>query len=72
MTAHGDGAGGIRVLVTNRVSEQGDAEPGRGLSGMAERVAAVGGELETGVRAGEFVVEARLPAAQRNDARVTS
>ena len=43
VTAHGDGAGGIRVLVTNRVSEQGDAEPGRGLTGMAERVAAVGG-----------------------------
>ncbi len=72
VTAHGDGAGGIRVLVTNRVSEQGDAEPGRGLTGMAERVAAVGGELETGVRAGEFVVDARLPAQSRHDAGAAS
>ncbi len=102
VTAHGDGAGGIRVLITNRVrqpvdaqpvdaqqvdappvdappvdaqqvdAQQVDAQPGRGLTGMAERVAAVGGELETGVRAGEFVVDARLPAVHRHDQGLTS
>jgi signal transduction histidine kinase len=60
--AHGDGAGGIRVLVSNRVAGTDEVEPGGGLTGMAERVSAVGGELETGIRGGEFVVEARLPA----------
>ena len=72
VTAHGDAAGGIRVLVSNRVPEPTAAVPGRGLTGMAERVAAVGGELETGVRAGEFVVEARLPAVPRDDSRAPS
>lgn len=65
VVAHGDGAGGIRVLVTNRVAQNADTEPGRGLTGMAERVAAVGGEVESGLRAGDFVVEARLPAVHR-------
>ena len=60
--AHGDGAGGIRVLVSNRTAAQSLPEAGGGLTGMAERVAAVGGELDVGLRAGEFVVEARLPA----------
>jgi signal transduction histidine kinase len=72
VTAHGDGTGGIRVLVTNQVPEPTGASPGRGLTGMAERVAAIGGELDTGVRAGEFVVEARLPAVPRNASGATS
>jgi signal transduction histidine kinase len=72
VTAHGDGAGGIRVLVTNQVPEATDATLGRGLTGMAERVDAIGGELETGVRAGEFVVEARLPAVPRDGSGATS
>lgn len=60
--AHGDGAGGIRVLVSNKVVGPATVEPGGGLTGMAERVAAVGGVLEIEVRGGELVVEARLPA----------
>jgi signal transduction histidine kinase len=60
--AHGDGTGGIRVLVTNKAAAQSSIERGGGLTGMAERVVAVGGELEVELRGGEFVVEARLPA----------
>jgi signal transduction histidine kinase len=41
-----------------------DAVPGQGLIGMRERVAAYGGQLTTGARAGGgFHVAARLPAA---------
>ena len=36
---------------------------GRGLTGLAERVAEVGGELVVGPRAGRLTVRARLPAA---------
>ena len=42
---------------------------GHGLSGMRERAAAAGGTLRTGLAAGGgFLVEARLPAATRQDA----
>lgn len=54
--------GGIRFRVANRAVGSGPVTPGRGLTGMAERVAAVGGELDTEVRGGDFVVEAHLPA----------
>ncbi|MEV0269732.1 sensor histidine kinase [Hamadaea sp. NPDC050747] len=37
--------------------------PGHGLSGMAERVAAVGGSLQTGPESSGFAVRARLPLA---------
>lgn len=63
VVAQGDGTGGIRVVVTNRAPQEASSEPGRGLTGMAERVAAAGGELETERRDGTFVVAARLPAA---------
>jgi signal transduction histidine kinase len=68
--AHGDGAGGIRVLVSNRAPHDTEVERGRGLTGMAERVAAAGGELETELRGDDFVVEARLPAVPRPGADV--
>lgn len=61
--AQGDGAGGVRVRVSNPSPLTAVPEAGAGLTGMAERVAAVGGELDTEIRGGEFVVEARLPAA---------
>ena len=52
--------------VTVRVDDDGTGSPaprGHGLTGMAERVAAVGGELTTGNTAtGGFRVTARLPA----------
>ncbi len=65
VTAHGDGAGGIRVLVSNRAPRDAGLERGRGLAGMAERVDAAGGHLEIELRDGDFVVEARLPAVSR-------
>lgn len=55
--------GGIRLRVSNRDRDGGPVVPGRGLTGMAERVEAVGGELDTEVRGGDFVVEARLQTA---------
>lgn len=62
ITAHGDGAGGISVRITNSVAEGATAmEHGQGITGMTERVAAAGGHLQVGPRDGLFVVEARLP-----------
>lgn len=60
--AHGDSVGGIRVLVNNRAAPDTELERGGGLTGMAERVAAVGGDLDIALRGGDFVVEARIPA----------
>ncbi|MGI9157444.1 MAG: sensor histidine kinase [Marmoricola sp.] len=51
-----------RLRVSNRADGVESVTAGRGLTGMAERVAAVGGELDTEVRGGDFVVEARLPS----------
>jgi signal transduction histidine kinase len=62
VAAHGDGAGGISVRVTNSVAEVDTVwEHGQGITGMTERVAAAGGHLGVGPRDGLFVVEARLP-----------
>lgn len=45
-----------------RQSDHGDATGGQGIVGMRERVALLGGELETGRRAGGgFRVAARVP-----------
>lgn len=51
------------VRVTNDGPVVTAAPPGHGLTGMAERVTAVGGTLRTGPRdEGGFAVEARIPA----------
>ncbi|PZF66968.1 two-component sensor histidine kinase [Curtobacterium sp. MCPF17_047] len=51
----------IRLLIENRIDGGTAARPGRGLSGMAERVALVGGTLETGLVDRLFRVAAVLP-----------
>lgn len=62
LVAHGNGVGGIRVLVKNRASDVTlGVEHGQGLIGMAERVAAAGGTLDVGLRGTDFVIEARVP-----------
>lgn len=64
VAAHGDPAGGISVQVTNPVTEVDSAwERGQGITGMTERVAAAGGDLQVGPREGHFVVEAHLPGS---------
>jgi two-component system sensor histidine kinase UhpB len=53
---------GVRVEVVNDGAPEGDAPPGYGLTGMAERVAAAGGTLSAGpAGAGAWRVEAALP-----------
>jgi signal transduction histidine kinase len=62
ITAHGDTDGGITVRVANPTTEEARLfEHGQGLTGMAERVAAIGGALDIAVRDDQFVVAARLP-----------
>lgn len=57
---------GVDLRVINDLAPDGKrlqtgSEPGHGLHGMQERVAAVGGQLTTGPAAGGFVVHAWLP-----------
>lgn len=63
-------SGGLRIEVTNLVLEPGASAQsergrtglgGRGLTGMAERVRVLGGELEVGSRDGQWRICARLP-----------
>ncbi len=60
--------GTLELEITNdgsRSSAEQPGPPGRGLIGMRERVALVGGELEVGHREnGDFAVHARLPVQQ--------
>lgn len=52
----------VEVVDDAPAAERGPAEPGHGILGMRERVALLGGELETGRRpSGGFRVAARLP-----------
>lgn len=68
-------SGVLRIDVTNPlpVSEREAADPsergGRGLTGMAERVRVLGGDLDTGRRNGVWRVSARLPGATREAGR---
>ncbi len=74
---HGDGSGAsvslrrvddvLEVEVVSRGSA-GDGAPGRGLMGMRERAAAVGGSLDAGPSPDGWTVRARLPHA-RQEAR---
>lgn len=56
-------AGGELVVeVGNPVGSVRDDGPGSGLAGMRERAAAAGGECAAGMRDGEWLVSARIPA----------
>ena len=58
--------GALSLSVTNAMAssqQSATSGSGRGLSGMHERAAAVGGELQAGERDDHYVVSARLPLA---------
>jgi signal transduction histidine kinase len=55
-------ADAVRLLVENEMRGDTVGPPGRGLHGMAERVALIGGALETGPVAGRFAVAAVVRA----------
>ncbi|TKK85349.1 hypothetical protein FDA94_25905 [Herbidospora galbida] len=68
---HGTGAarvsltlagGEVAVEVGNPVGGLTDNGPGSGLVGMRERASAAGGDLTAGIRDGEWLVSARMPA----------
>ncbi|GLX93284.1 histidine kinase [Herbidospora sp. NBRC 101105] len=54
--------GDLLVEVANPVGSVRDDGPGSGLAGMRERAAAAGGECAAGMRDGEWLVSARIPA----------
>lgn len=59
-----DHADDVRIVVTNDVpAASAQAEPGHGLAGMAEAVAAARGEFRAELEEHRFRVEAMLPAA---------
>jgi glucose-6-phosphate-specific signal transduction histidine kinase len=61
VTCTGD-ATAVTVTVTNPVDARYRPGPaGRGLIGMRERVAVLGGSVQTGLTGREFVVSATLP-----------
>lgn len=53
--------GGLTVIRVINPAAPGQFTPGRGLSGMRERLRLVGGELQTQLVDGQFVLEAVLP-----------
>ncbi|WP_182525564.1 sensor histidine kinase [Nocardioides dongkuii] len=59
-----DATGGVVVRVGNATTDPGDAE-GRGLTGMRERVEALGGVLAVRRDGGELAVEATVPGTAR-------
>jgi signal transduction histidine kinase len=58
---------GVELSVVNPMGHGDRGTPGRGLRGMAERVALVGGTLDTGSREGRFCVRASLPRRPRDE-----
>ncbi len=54
----------VALEMANDAPGVGPAEPGRGLVGMRERVAAVGGRLQADVRDGRFVLRVEVPAGE--------
>jgi signal transduction histidine kinase len=60
--SYSPGALGVRIDDNGRATPDAPPEPGIGLTGMRERVTALGGRLRTGPRhEGGFTVEAELP-----------
>ncbi|GAB1817941.1 sensor histidine kinase [Herbidospora sp. RD11066] len=55
-------AGELRLEIGNPPGPARDNGSGSGLAGMRERASAAGGECDAGIRDGEWVVSARIPA----------
>jgi glucose-6-phosphate-specific signal transduction histidine kinase len=55
-------AGVISVRMTN-LTDRTDFQPGHGLTGMRERIEALGGDLHVGIEDGLFVAVVCIPAA---------
>ncbi|WP_066361490.1 sensor histidine kinase [Herbidospora mongoliensis] len=54
--------GDLSVEIGNPLGTLRDNGPGSGLAGMRERAAAAGGEFDAGIRDGQWLVSARIPA----------
>lgn len=66
-----ESAAGLSITIRNALASQADSRPaGRGLEGMRERVAAIGGSMAAGPdAAGGFVVRVHLPLVATTEER---
>ena len=70
-TRTAESAAGLTITIRNALAPQTDSRPaGRGLEGMRERVAAIGGSMAAGPdAAGGFVVRVHLPLVATTEER---